>query len=111
MRFLLTHLSLSYARRHLAKTLLTLLAVVVGVVTFSAIRTAHHALARGIRDTVDRMAGKAHLQITLEGGVPEEIQEKLREFPFIRATAPVIEQIVVPGRAELGSLLVLGVDL
>lgn len=111
MRFLLTHLSLSYARRHLAKTLLTLLAVAVGVATFSAIRTAHHALAQGIRDTVDRMAGKAHLQITLEGGVPEELQEKLREFPFVRATAPVIEQIVVPGQAELGSLLVLGVDL
>ncbi|MBI5576157.1 MAG: ABC transporter permease [Deltaproteobacteria bacterium] len=111
MRFLLTHLSLSYARRHLAKTLLTLLAVAVGVATFSAVKTAHQALARGIRDTVDRMAGKAHLQITLEGGVPEEIQEKLREFPFVRATAPVIEQIVVPGRAEIGSLLVLGVDL
>lgn len=111
MRFLLSHLSLSYARRHLAKTLLTLLAVAVGVATFSAIRIAHQSLTRGIRATVDRMAGKAHLQITLEGGVPEELQEKLREVPGVRATAPVIEQIVVPERAELGSLLVLGVDL
>lgn len=111
MRFLLAHLSLSYARRHLAKTLLTLLAVAIGVATFSSVRTAHHALASGIRDTVDRMAGKAHLQITLEGGVPEEVQETLRELPAVRATAPVIEQIVVPERAELGSLLVLGVDL
>ncbi len=111
MRFLLAHLSLSYARRHLAKTLLTLLAVAVGVATFSSIRTAHHALSVGIRNTIDRMAGKAHLQVTLEGGVPEEIQERLRDLPVVRATAPVIEQIVVPERAGLGSLLVLGVDL
>ncbi|MFA6147458.1 MAG: FtsX-like permease family protein [bacterium] len=111
MRFLLAHLSLSYVRRHLAKTLLTLIAVAVGVATFSGIRTAHQALDRGIRDTVDRMAGKAHLQVTLEGGVPEEVQEKLRDIPLVRATAPVIEQIVVPGQAGLGSILVLGVDL
>ncbi len=111
MRFLLAHLSLSYARRHLAKTLLTLVAVAVGVATFSSIRTAHEALARGIRTTVDRMAGKAQLQVTLEGGVPEEVQERLRDLPFVRATAPVIEQIVVPEQAGLGSVLVLGVDL
>jgi putative ABC transport system permease protein len=111
MRFLLTTLSFSYARSHLAKTLLTLLAVAVGVATFSAIRTAHQTLTDGIRATVDRMAGKAHLQITMEGGVPEEIQEAIRDLPGIRATAPVIEQIVTPVKAELGSVLVLGVDL
>ncbi|MBI5013898.1 MAG: FtsX-like permease family protein [Deltaproteobacteria bacterium] len=111
MRFLLRTLSLSYARRHVAKTLLTLLGVVVGVATFSAIRSAQSTLVQGIRATVDRMAGKAQLQITLEGGVPEEVQEQIRDLPGIRATAPVIEQIVVPEKSELGSLLVLGVDL
>lgn len=111
MTFLLRTLSLSYARRHKAKTLLTLLGVVVGVATFSAIGSARGTLLRGIRDTVDRMAGKAQLQITLEGGVPEEVQERIREIPGIRAQSPVIEQIVVPERGELGSILFLGVDL
>lgn len=111
MRFLLATLSRSYVARHKAKTFLTLLGVVVGVATFSAIRSAQGSLVRGIRGTVDRMAGKAHLQIALEGGVPEELQEKIRDLPGIRAQAPVIEQIVVPERGELGSLLVLGVDL
>ncbi|KAF0215935.1 MAG: hypothetical protein FD174_3945 [Geobacteraceae bacterium] len=37
MNFLLRTLSVSYVRRHLMKTLLTLLGVVVGVATFSAI--------------------------------------------------------------------------
>jgi putative ABC transport system permease protein len=111
MRFLLRTLSLSYARRHFAKTFLTLLGVVVGVTTFSSIKTAQDALVKGIGSTVDRVAGKAHLQVTMEGGVPEEVQERLRSLPEIRATSPVIEQIVVPERAELGSLMVIGVDL
>jgi putative ABC transport system permease protein len=111
VRFLLRTLSLSYVVRHKAKTFLTLLGVVVGVATFSAIRGAQDSLVAGIRGTVDRMAGKAQLQVTAEGGVPEELQEALRSLPEIRAQSPVIEQIVVPERGELGSLLVLGVDL
>lgn len=111
MNFLLRTLSVSYVRRHLMKTLLTLLGVVVGVATFSAIRSAQGTLVKGIRSTVDRVAGKAHLQITMTGGVPEEVQEKVRALPGIRAISPVIEQIVVPERGDLGSLMVIGIDL
>jgi len=111
LRFLLRTLSLSYVRRHRAKTLLTLLGVVVGVATYVAVAGARDSLLGGIRDTVDRMAGKAQLQLTQEGGVPEELQEAIRERPGVRALSPVIEQVVVPERGELGSLLVLGVDL
>ena len=111
MRFLLRTLSLSYVTRHRAKTLLTLLGVVVGVATYVAVAGARGSLLGGIRETVDRMAGKAQLQLTQEGGVPEELQEAIRERPGIRAMSPVIEQVVVPERGELGSILVLGVDL
>ncbi|MBI1919613.1 MAG: FtsX-like permease family protein [Geobacter sp.] len=111
MRFLLRTLSLSYVRRHLAKTTLTLLGVVVGVTTFSSIRSAQETLVKGIRSTVDRVAGKAHLQITMVGGVPEEMQEKVRSLSGVRATSPVIEQIVVTEKGELGSLMVIGIDL
>ena len=111
MNFLLRTLSLSYFRRNLAKTVLTLLAVVVGVATYSSIKSAQGTLVRGIVSTIDRVAGKAHLQITMVGGVPEEVQEQIRALPGIRATAAVIEQIVSPERGELGSLLVIGVDL
>ena len=111
MKFLLRTLSLSYVRRHMAKTLLTLLGVVVGVATYSSLRSAQGTLVKGIRSTVDRVAGKAQLQISMVGGVPEEVQEKVRDLPGVRATSPVIEQIVVPERGELGSLLVIGIDL
>src|SRR5436190_19205263 len=111
MRFLLRTLSLSYVRRHRAKTALTLLGVVVGVATFTAIRTARTTLTTGLRSTVDRMAGKAALQVTSDAGVPEEMQERLRELPGIRAQAPVVEQVVVAERGDVGTLLVMGVDL
>lgn len=111
MRFLLRTLSLSYVKRNLVKTLLTLLGVVVGVATYSSIRSAQGTLVKGIRSTIDRVAGKSQIQITTVGGVPEELQEQLRALPGIRATSPVIEQIVTPERGELGSLLVVGVDL
>lgn len=111
MRFLLRTLSLSYVRRHMAKTLLTLLGVIVGVATFSSIESAKGTLIKGIRSTVDRVAGKAQIQITMEGGVPEEVQERVRSLPGIRATSPVIEQIVTPEKGELGSLMVIGIDL
>jgi putative ABC transport system permease protein len=116
VRFLLATLSLSYLTRHKVKSLLTLLGVVVGVATFSAIRSAQDTLTTGIRGTVDRMAGKAQLQISAEGGVPEELQEQIRELPGIRAQSPVIEQVVsglegVTNAGEIGSVLVLGVAL
>ncbi len=111
MRFLLRTLSLSYARKHSAKTLLTLLGVIVGVATFSSIRGAQTTLVAGIRATVDKMAGKAQLEITAEGGVREDLQETVRDLPEVRSLAPVIEQVVLPEKASLGSLLVLGVDL
>lgn len=111
MRFLLRTLSLSYVRRHTAKTVLTLLGVIVGVATFSSIESAKGTLVKGIRSTVDRVAGKAQLQITMEGGVPEAVQEQVRALPGIRATSPVIEQIVTPEKGELGSLMVIGIDL
>jgi putative ABC transport system permease protein len=111
MNFLLRTLSLSYVRCNIAKTLLTLLGVIVGVATFSSIQSAQGTLINGIRSTVDRIAGKAQLQITMVGGVPEEVQEKVRDLPEIRATSPVIEQLVVLEKGELGTLLVIGVDL
>lgn len=111
MRFLLRTLSLSYVNRHRAKTVLTMIGVVVGVATFVSMRSAQTAMVRGFRQTVDRVAGKAQLQITGQGGVPEEIQEVVRGVAGVRAIAPVIEQVVTPEASRLGSVLVLGVDL
>jgi len=122
VRFLLRTLSLSYLTRHKAKMLLTVLGVVVGVATFTAIRGAKGALLSGLKQTIDKLAGKAQLQIVSEGGVPEELQERIRDVPGVRAQSPVIEQIstvllgnpyrvspALPAHGE--SVLILGVDL
>lgn len=111
MTYLLGTLSLSYVRRHRMKTALTLAGVLAGVATFCSIRSARETLISSMRSTIDRIAGKAQMQITGPGGVPEELQEKLRDMPGIEAMAPVIEQVATSESAGGGSLLVLGIDL
>lgn len=109
---LLRRVSLPYARRHLGLTILTAAGVALGVAVFVAIQTASSSLKIALRDTLDRVAGKAQLQVTSgEVGFPEEILEKVRATPGVRAAAPVVEAIVRSEKASEGNILVLGVDL
>jgi putative ABC transport system permease protein len=109
--FVLRTLSTSYVRRHPGKTVLAVVGIAIGVAVFVAVRAAQDTLAAGLRRTVDRLADAADLQITGPGGVPETLRETLHALDEVDADSPVIEQVVQPDAAGLGSLLVLGVDL
>ena len=111
MRFLLRTLSISYVTRHPGKTMLAVIGIAIGVATFVSVKAAQQTLVSGFRTTVDRLAGRADLQITAAGGVPEELRETLRDLDVIEAEQPVIEQVVQPEDPRLGSLLVFAVDL
>ncbi len=108
---LLRALSWSYVRRYPLQLSLTTLGVALGVATFSSVRTAQATLVDGLRTTIDRVAGRAHLQVTGVGGVPEDRLEVLRLTPGVEAYAPAIEQVVMVTSPPAGALLVLGVDL
>lgn len=109
---LLRQVSLPYARRHLGLTLLTMTGVALGVAVWVAIQLAATSLEEALRTTVDRIAGKAHLQVTSgEVGFPEEALEMARAAPGVKAAAPVVEAVVRSEVASEGNLLVLGVDL
>ena len=111
MRFLLRTLSASYLTRHGWKTLMAILGIAIGIATFVSIKTAQQTLVSGFRSTIDRLAGDADVQITAVGGVPEEVRDTLRALPEVDVEEPVIEQVVQPSPAGLGSLLVFAVDL
>lgn len=101
-----------YVRKHKLRTLLTLLGIVIGVAVFSGMHTANRAVSRAFQYTVDRIAGKAQLQISAgETGFPEEVLEKVQSLAEVRAAAPVIEAALETGLPGQGSLLVLGVDM
>ncbi|MBI3448937.1 MAG: ABC transporter permease [Acidobacteria bacterium] len=109
---LLRSVSLPYARRHIGLTILTAAGVALGVAVFVAIQTASTSLKFALHDTLDRVAGKAQIQITSgEVGFPEEALDTVRAAAGVSAAAPVVEAIVRSEKASEGNIFVLGVDL
>ena len=109
---LLRLISWPYVRRHLARVALTTLGIVLGVAVFVAMYTANQAVLDGLERTVDRVAGKAQLQITAgDGGFPEEVLERVQALAEVRVAVPVIEAALETNLPGQGSLLVLAVDM
>src|SRR5262249_58244339 len=81
-------------RRHGLRTLLTTLGIALGVAVFFAVRTANVTLIASLTTTIEKLAGKATLQVTGgEAGFPEGIWDVVRETPGVKVAEPVIEVI------------------
>lgn len=108
---MLLNLSWRYFARHRVQSGLVLSGVALGVAAYVGIETAARSLAEGMRDTIDRVAGRAQLEVSAgETGVPEETLEQVRARPEVLAASPVVEATVrAPALAET-SLLLLGID-
>ena len=106
---LLRLISWPYARKHLLRVLLTTAGIVLGVGVFVGMRTANKSVLAAFNQTIDRIAGAAQLQVTAgDAGFDEDVLDKVRELPEVRAAAPVIEATVATGQSNL---LILGVDM
>ncbi|HMC60299.1 MAG TPA: ABC transporter permease, partial [Candidatus Solibacter sp.] len=109
---LLRLISWPYIRKHLLRSILTTAGIVLGVALLVGMQTANQSVLRAFNQTVDRIAGKAQLQISAgDSGFPEEVLERVQSLPQVRAAAPVIEASVDPGLKGQGKLLILGVDM
>ena len=76
---LLRLISWPYVRKHLARTVLTLAGIVLGVAVFVGMHTANQSVLHAFYQTIDRIAGATQLQITAgEPGFAEEILEKVQ---------------------------------
>jgi putative ABC transport system permease protein len=96
---------------HKLRTALTILSVALGVAVFFAVRTANATLLDSLRLTVEKIAGKATLQVTAsEAGFPEELINTVRSTPGVQLVEPLIEVVARTAFADEGKLLVLGVD-
>jgi putative ABC transport system permease protein len=107
---LLRLISWPYFRKHILRTVLTTCGIVLGVTVFVAMHTANQSVLIAFSQTIDRIAGKADLQVTAgENGFGEEILEKVQSASTVDIAVPAIEAVVdVEGQ---GNLLVLGVDM
>ncbi|MBI3207908.1 MAG: FtsX-like permease family protein [Candidatus Solibacter usitatus] len=105
-------LTLPYVRKHKLRTALTVAGVALGVIIFVAMRTANDSVLYGFQKTVDRITGKAQLQITSgDGGFPEEILERAQAVPEVEVAVPVIEANAGTGKQGQGNLFILAVDM
>ena len=111
MGFLLLGVTWPYFRKHWVITLLTLAGVALGVGVYIAIELSSASLRLSLRRTVDKIAGRAQLEVASgEAGVPEEVLDRVRAVPGVVAAQPVVEAVVRPEGPAEQSLMVLGVD-
>ena len=101
-----------YVRKHRLRTILTTVGIVLGVAVFVGMHTANQSVLFAFYKTIDRIAGKAELQITAgEGGFPEDVLEQVQAMPEVRVAVPVIEAPVDTNLKGEGNLLILAVDM
>src|SRR5262245_18094334 len=99
-------------RRHRLRTLLTLFGIALGVAVFFAVRTANVTLLNSLKTTIEKVAGKATLQISGgESGFPESVWETVKDTPGVRVAEPAIEVVAHTGFEDEGNLLIVGVDM
>lgn len=98
-------------RVHRLRVALTTLGIALGVAVFFAIRTGNATLLDSLRATVEKLAGKATLEITAgESGFSEKVLDTVRGTLGVKFAEPVIETMVQTSFADEGSLLILGID-
>ena len=109
---LLKLISWPYVRQHLARWMLTIAGIVLGVAVFVGIHTANQSVAYAFHQTVDHIAGSTQLQVTAgETGFDENVLDRVQALKEVRVAVPVIEAVVNAGIAGEGNLLILGVDM
>ncbi|MBK6797755.1 MAG: ABC transporter permease [Acidobacteria bacterium] len=109
---LLAQITWKQWRVHRLRTLLTLMGIALGVAVFFAVRTANLTLISSLTLTIEKLAGKATLQITGgEAGFPEAVWDTVRDTPGVRVAQPVIEVIANTAFEDEGNLMVVGVDM
>jgi len=109
---LLRLISWPYFRKHVLRTALTTAGIVLGVAVFVGMHTANQSVLFAFSRTVDRIAGKTELQVTVgETGFDEEVLEKVQSASTVRVAVPVIEAVVDSNIEGLGNILVLGIDM
>lgn len=107
----LTFITLRQWRIHKLRTGLTLLGIALGVAVYFAVHTANITIIDSLNVTVEKVSGRATLQVTAgEAGFPEEVLETVRATPGVRVAEPVIEVIAHTAFDEDVNMLIVGVD-
>ena len=109
---LLKLISWQYVRKHMLRSALTAVGIVLGVAVFVGMHTANQSVLEAFHKTVDRIAGATELQVSAaEAGFDEAVLDQVQAIPEVRVAVPVIEATVNPNLKVPGNILVLAVDM
>ena len=101
-----------YLRKHRLRSVLTTAGITLGVALLVGMHTADDSVLRAFHDTMDRISGKAQLQVTAgDAGFAEEVLDRVQSVPEVAAAAPVVESEADTGLKGEGKLLVVAVDM
>jgi putative ABC transport system permease protein len=91
---------------------MTVVGICLGVAAIVSIGIVNKSIMRSFEDSINRVTGRAALQVTgAASGFPEELLELVQKVPGVEYAVPVIDTqaILVGGREQ--SLVILGVDV
>ncbi len=107
----LTLITFRQWRSHKLRLCLTILGITLGVALFFAVQTANATLVNSLHATIEKLAGRATLQIVGgEAGFSQDILQKVKDISGVQAAEPVTEAIVTTTLPGDEKLLVLGLD-
>ncbi len=109
MRHLIRLISLRYLKTAPARTLLTLVGIMLGVAVIFAIGAVNGSVVAAFRNAIQGISGKTALSVGVGTGVAEGLLEVVRKVDGVEAAVPVIEETALDVKRGL-QLAVLGVD-
>ncbi len=98
-------------RQHRLRVTLTIMGVALGVAVFFAIQTTNITLVDSLHSMIEKLAGKATIQIVAgDAGFSEEYLKTVRATPGVDLSEPVTETTATAVSLGNEKLLVLGLD-
>jgi len=108
---LFRYISWRHIERHRLRTFLTFLGIALGVSVVVAIAIVNRTLSTSFQSTIDKVAGKAVLQVTNgESGVRESLFPVVRDTPGVQDAAAAVENVLPVAGFEGERLYTYGVD-
>ena len=109
---LLRRVSVKHIRHQKARTIIAIFGIALGVASMTSIDIVNSSVIRSLEDSINRITGRAVLQITgAESGFPETMLEGVQNVPGVEYAVPVIETNASLAAGSERSFVVLGVDV
>ncbi len=98
-------------RSHKLRLALTVAGIALGVAVFFAIQTANKTLVNSLNNTIEKLAGKATLQVVAgETGFSQDVLNVVRATPGVQIAEPVTETVASTPLGNGQKILILGLD-